>query len=135
MHSNRNFFILLISIGMLLVVLEVIGVVYYLYWQTFWYDIPMHLLAGLFVSLSIFPFALYVMDTRPPFSRKSLLLWVFCLTLFIGVSWEIFELAEKLTSLSDKIYFFDTGKDLVDDILGSLSGLYIIGRFYLPPVV
>lgn len=89
-----------------------IGLENYFFWYYPWYDIPIHLLGGL--TIGFWGAALAARRGFRPWQA-----FIFCLLIAIaaGSIWEIFE---YVTGISREIgYWFDTIKDLVDDILGT----------------
>ena len=96
-----------------------------LYYQVESYDIFMHILGG--VGIALFGVGL-LRSYRAGryFSRKNILLFV----LAIGVVWELFEVYYQLTGhpLWSTLYYIDTAKDMVDDMLGGGIVAWIMGR-------
>lgn len=87
------------------------------YYDYKWLDIPMHMLGG-------FLFANLFLETinNKYINFRNLLFF----TLFIGISWELLEYALDITNLKSFVGWFDTFKDLFDDILGA----YLAFLFY-----
>lgn len=103
-----------------------LGAQFNLYYIYPWYDIPMHMLGGLWVSLfTIFLYTNFYnnsLDTNYP---KKILKVVLISLLFMTVSWEIFELIGKITFLSEgKLYWIDVIKDIIDGFIGGIIGYY-----------
>ena len=119
-----SFFVLIIT-----AFFNYIGGKYFLYWIYQWYDIPMHILGGLWVSLfSIFLYTNFYKDIS--IHCKKLSMFVFFTLLLIALSWEIFELMGKITFLSDGIwYWIDTIKDIIDDFIGGMIGYLLYCYF------
>lgn len=86
-----------------------------LYYTVERYDVMMHFLGG--VGIGFFIIAL-VRSYRHivVFSSKHIILGV----LIVGIVWELFEIAYNLTGypLWTKLYYIDTVKDLIMDVLG-----------------
>ncbi len=102
--------------------LNIMGVVFYLYWTTEWFDMITHSLAGLAVSLATLLFWQSVLK-KNNLTRSQ----VVCIgvggALAVGIVWELYELHFDITSLSDGIYYtLDTAKDIAMDTLGGLVG-------------
>ena len=74
------------------------------------YDIFMHTLGG-------FSLGLFVNALIGP-KRGTIILWVF----IAGVVWELFEAYYNIAGydVGTKLYYIDTAKDLIDDILGAI---------------
>jgi hypothetical protein len=119
-------FLVLISVA----VFNYIGIKYNLYWIYNWYDIPMHILGGLWVSLfSIYLYTYFDKDIFASDYHKKVLKIVILSLTFMTISWEIFELLGKLTFLSDgKWYWFDTIKDIIDGFIGGMIGYYFYSK-------
>lgn len=120
----RNSF--LIQIFVLIVCIaffHITATIFYLYWSIWWYDLPLHFLGGIFITLgslwSLF-FSGYVraIRVRNPF---SLLLIALVITFSVGILWELFEFAVG-PDFARQGYVADTVVDLIMDIAGSLTG-------------
>lgn len=124
-------------LGIFILLAHIVGIYYNLYVGLGWYDIPMHMLAGLWVGLMLAHF----------FGHKTGLIGLggsFWLTFVfvlgtvtaIGVFWEFYEffVSQILPHLSPSfevghMYLPDTLKDILDDMTGgSVAGL--ISFFY-----
>ena len=96
-----------------------------LYFQYPWYDIPMHILGGIVLGLFIYQISngVRVRKMLKPLSLSQMIIVV----LLIGVSWEIFEIVFNLLNkpFGSAKYIVDTVKDLLDDIIGGIIGIYI----------
>lgn len=112
---------MLIFIG----ILHALAIMFYLYWQWGEFDSFMHFLGGLCVSLAFTWFYFYSGLFVPKNRQLSNFLLISSLSLiFVGVTWEIFELLAKLTFVHWRDYFSDTSLDLVMDFLGSMVGAF-----------
>ena len=127
---HRNFFGLLFSAALLLMVLEFIGVYFDLFWRTVWFDIPLHMLGGLIIAFGLFAFLSYFRHHHALFSDRVFLIFLVGATLAVGLLWECYELLTSTTALGDRYYFLDTAKDLADDVIGSLGARYFLIREY-----
>lgn len=80
------------------------------YFEYKWLDIPMHILGGfLFTNLFI------NLSNNKNVNFRNILIFI----LFIGISWEILEYALDIINLKSFVGWFDTIKDLFDDIIGA----------------
>lgn len=95
----------------------------YLFWTVIWFDMVMHFLGGLFVSLFFFA-VLSVLKSKLSYVEKLVLGVVF--TVLVGLVWEYYELVIGVTNLADTVYWGDTGMDIVMDTLGSLVGVLFV---------
>lgn len=86
-----------------------------LYWRFWWFDIPMHLLGGVWAALCV-SWVLARRGETPP------LLWCVVFTLAVGVAWEVFEYAEGITFPEYFSYPIDTAKDLGMNVIGAVIG-------------
>lgn len=103
-------------------VLNQIAVNYNLYWQTSEFDSLVHFFGGATASLFflwLYFFSGFFNSQRRSFGR---FLQISLLgTVFIAVSWEVFELLLGEASIVGSKYPFDTTMDLIMDLLGALA--------------
>lgn len=122
MKSNqllKQAFILLLIIA----VLDVLSEIFYFHLTIWWYDIILHFLSGVCVSIGGVSFYFSLFKNNVP-SRAKIIFTGLALAIFVGVLWEIFELHFGLTFLSDGIvYIRDTASDLIMDLSGGLLGV------------
>ncbi len=129
MFKHKSFifsFIILI----ILAIGNYLGVKFNLYWFYRWYDIPMHILGGLWVSLfSVFLFN-YLRRFFPIyFSRLNISYVVFFVILFITICWEIFEIFGGITFIKDTGYWLDTISDIFNAYIGgAVTYLFFIRK-------
>ena len=99
---------------------------YYLIW---WFDIPMHMLGGLWVALTSLVIYYYTdWIKRKDRSALFVVAWVLASTFIIGIFWEVFEYSvEHFVKLNDN-GVFDTLKDLLDDMIGAVVAAIIFIR-------
>jgi len=116
-----------LSVILLLISTSVLGAVhylaleFYLYWQYVWFDVPMHILGGVVVALSLFAARdLGVSIPNAFFRLAPVLLFV----MVVGILWEIFEVKAGLYMAEN--YVFDTAVDLCMDFVGGTVG-FIVG--------
>ncbi len=86
-----------------------------LYWRWWWFDIPMHVLGGVWGALC----AAWLLARR---GEPVSLLWCLIFTLVAGVAWEFFEYSEGIAFPQYLSYGADTAKDLSMDLLGAVLG-------------
>ncbi|MFA5934431.1 MAG: hypothetical protein WC827_00895 [Candidatus Paceibacterota bacterium] len=106
--------------------LNYFGGKFYWYWTYKWFDIPMHMLGGLWISLfSLSLYAFFYKKLSILNYRMNVLGIVAFAVLSIGVSWELFELLGGITSLHDGTsYWIDTISDIMNDSIGGLVGYF-----------
>ena len=115
--SNRQRFYLALSIAFIIISFHQIATDLYLYWTYKWIDIPMHIMGGIMTGLFTF-----VLLRAAGWSESKL--YLFIGVLLVGVAWELLEVHFRVSPL-DAPYWFDTRKDLIDDIIGGLISIYI----------
>lgn len=125
------------SLGILILAIHYIATFNGLYVKTGWLDIPMHMLAGLWVGLVL----AYIFGERShtfDFKNNFLVSFLFILgtTLIVGVFWEFWEffisqILPNYSALFEKGFMSlgDTLKDILDDMVGG-SAAGIIAYFY-----
>ena len=100
----------------------------YLQWTIWWIDIILHLFGGLFVCFIFFGIYSLFFDLK--LIHRTKLLFIALLSTFaIGTLWEVYELNSGITSLSSSIYYFDTSKDLLMDLVGGIVGFVYTSNF------
>ena len=111
-------------------ILVVIALLHYLaldrdyYWTISWYDIMMHFLGGVWTTL----FVLWClnMDDSGRLSQFAQPRFIITFVFFVGVFWELYELAFGITFISDANYAFDTTLDMVMDIAGAVTTTFYV---------
>ncbi len=111
-------FILLAIVG----VLNYIAVAYHLYWSVYEFDSIVHFLGGA-TSAAFFLWLYFFSGFFNPQKRslKHFLAIAAIGVVFIGVSWEIFELFIGEAVLQKVEYPYDTMMDLIMDFLGAVT--------------
>ncbi len=99
----------------------------YFYWYSamWWFDIPMHIMGGMFLGL--LAGALFFKKIRT-LSNKEALVVILLFVLIVGLGWEVFEYVvqtiikgQQLASIPDSV------KDMVMDLLGGLlTSLFVL---------
>lgn len=105
-----------------LLYLHIQGMASHLYMNYWFYDIILHFLGGVCVSLALFCIAKLF---KISFILNNL--WLLILSTFvIGFGWELFELAYGISGhdFGTREYNIDTVKDLIMDTLGGSLALY-----------
>lgn len=107
-----------------------VGTELYLYWSVWWYDIPMHFMGGLWVSLVV----AWAYAFRVDINQKKFGSYVWVViggTLLVGIVWELYELCIDATSLADGIHYVtDTTSDIIMDIAGGIVGALYTHKFF-----
>lgn len=100
------------------------------YWQYPWFDIVVHILSGLWVSLVILWLASVFgqINSLKEYKVKSFLI-AFISAVLIGVIWELVENYYQLTFIRAQNYGLNTAADIINDALGGvLAYLYFVRR-------
>lgn len=100
--------------------LHILAVVFFLYSFYWWFDIPMHFLAGFCIGL--FFLGLFCADdaSRPAGSQRALFV-ALAGSLAVGLVWELFEYLNGITFNAIGNYRLDTVKDVVMDVTGGYA--------------
>ena len=105
---------------------------FHLYFFLWWFDIPMHIMGGLWVALTSMVIYYHLgWIHRHDRSLSFVVTAMLATTLVIGIFWEVFEFSvEHFVKLNDN-GVFDTLKDLLDDMIGAaLASVIFIKRGY-----
>ena len=98
---------------------------YHLYWLIYEFDSVVHFVAG--AALALFFSWLYFFSGFFQPLKRSLLKFASVSLLgaiFIGVSWEIYELIFRQTMVQKVDYSYDLTMDLIMDLLGTIAGTF-----------
>lgn len=111
-------------------VLHISAVIFFIYWEYWWFDIPMHFLGGMFAA---FISAWVITMRRPqlPAESTTFIAGLFFSALLIGILWEIYEYIAGVTYVAMGSYFIDTTKDIVVDMAGAYTAYRMILRWFL----
>ncbi|MSR78560.1 MAG: hypothetical protein EXS59_00215 [Candidatus Taylorbacteria bacterium] len=102
----------------IIVLLHISASVFFLYSYYWWFDIPLHFLAGCFAgSFTLWFFGKKLQKSTILFSLSYVLMGTF----IVGTSWELFEYFASITQNSIGSYPLDTLKDMAVDLLGGVS--------------
>ncbi len=108
-----------VTLLVLLIVLflHLYGMAEHLYIKYWFYDIIAHVLGGVGIAMSVYCVAL-IFNIE---CLKGKMWKIIPLTLIAGLAWEGFEIIFSLTGskIWSQPYYFDTIKDLIDDVIGS----------------
>lgn len=91
---------------------------FFWYYTIWWFDMPMHFLGGVWVSL----FFVYIFFKEESFAKLALkvMLSLFC----IGILWEVFEFATNNVIGRDPFNALDTVSDIFFDLAGGFFALF-----------
>lgn len=125
----RTYRMIVLFIFIAIAILHAIGFQYSLYYHLWWYDIPMHIFGGLAIALLAgYIFFLRTEKNEYPAIRK-VLITIFASVMVVGILWEVFEFAMHWFLSLYWFGWFDTIKDLFDDIVGAFIGAKIFLTF------
>ena len=118
MVKFKDELLLPIILLLILTVIHYFGVIYFLYWKYFWFDMVTHFLGG----AAVFTF---VLTHVKRVVKKDVILKTIMLSMFIYIIWEMFEYAVGV-----KLLPVDALTDLVVDTFGAIFGLYLYNRIH-----
>ncbi|HVZ75861.1 MAG TPA: hypothetical protein VG934_01155 [Candidatus Paceibacterota bacterium] len=95
-----------------------------LFWRYPWYDIPLHLLAGMAIGSWAGGVA-----AKYKFTLGEMFLLAFFLALGVGTFWELFEYSSGITR-GEPGYWLDTTKDLFNACVGTLPAVALYWFVY-----
>lgn len=105
--------------------LHLVATIYHLYWSIYEFDSIVHFFAG--AALAIFFLWFYFFSEYFDPKKRSLkkfLIITFFGSMFVALSWEIYEIVFKQTFVQKNDYAYDTTMDIIMDILGILAGCF-----------
>ena len=113
-----------------LIALHLAGSYFSWYWSYPWFDVIIHILAGLWVGLVFLWLASYLnqINSLVEYKAKSLLIALISAGL-IGVVWELLENFGHLAFVNANGYGLNTAMDILNDVIGGvLAYLYFIKK-------
>jgi hypothetical protein len=122
---KKPLFLEAVTFLILVVVLDVLARIYHLYWSVYEFDSIVHFFAGIALAL-FFSWVYFFSGFFNPQKRglKNFVLISILGALFVGFSWEIYELIFKQTLVTKIDYPYDTVMDIIMDFLGSVMGSF-----------
>ena len=120
---KQKIFIISFILLIIIAVFNYLGVKFYLYWVYRWYDIPMHMLGGLWVSLfTLSVYSYFYKNVSILNYRRKVFTTVFIVLIFVIIFWEAFELVGGITSWNNNGYWMDTLGDILNGFIGGTMG-------------
>ena len=121
----------IIFLGFLVAILHGYALSNFLYWHFPWFDIVMHFLGGLLVSLfGLWAFMKY--HTGYDEMPKALLLFdIILFTFIVGLFWETLELLFGLIVNDPWVYVVDTIADFLMNTIGAMVGYFLVQAGHL----
>jgi len=118
--------LLLISLITMLIVfvLNYFTLKYSWYWNLRWFHILMHLLGGFWATITVFWISVRFnhIDTIVRYKERAFIIMVVSVFI-IGISWEIFEIIFRITSIYDVRYLNRFLDDLAGNFMGGKFGM------------
>ncbi len=111
---------------------------FFWYYTIFWFDMIMHFLGGFWVGLFFIWFFSIVGLPAPKWvkdlnSSRKLIFKTILFVLFIGISWEVFEIIVKNHIGQEPFSILDTTSDIFFDLSGGVSAiLYFFKTTMIP---
>ncbi|MDO8492393.1 MAG: hypothetical protein Q7S34_02015 [bacterium] len=121
-----KFFFVFGLLALLIAVLYIAGIYFSLFWLLPWFDIPMHILGGFWVSLAVLAIWFSFKKSIP--ENKIFFFILILATLIVGIFWEIFEYYFDIAFPGKEGYLYDTIKDLFDDLVGATLAFYYLKK-------
>ena len=123
-------FIALFALIAFIALLHILAIEFSLYWLLPWFDVFIHFLAGLWVSLmSLWIYFRSGCIKNPIQNRGRAIIVAMVSIAVISVLWEVYEIIIGIPFEAD--YAQDTIIDLVMGTLGALAGLIYYARVHL----
>ncbi len=95
------------------------------YWFYPWFDMPVHIISGLWIALVFLWLASIFGELKSLRNYKiKAFLIAFITAAFVGVAWELIENFTQITSVRSPDYSFNTTKDILSDCLGGLLAFW-----------
>lgn len=119
--NRRLILAVIFFLTVLIAVLHSAAIEHHLYWKFWWFDMVVHFLGGVIVSLGALWFLFlsrYV--PAPSVGRNGMFAIALLAIVVIGISWEVFEVLSGIPI--EENFVFDTCIDLMMDLLGACVG-------------
>ena len=131
MSFERKTFLLTAIAFVCLVVFYSVALAKQLFFYYWWYDILLHFLGGLTVSLAALCFYLYSGYFKIPLHTENQIFYTaLAAALIVGILWEFFEYFTGLAFVIGS-YSLDTAKDLSLDTFGAIvTYIYFMRHFH-----
>lgn len=121
---KQRIFIVSVILFVVLSVMHYLGLKFDIYFKFKEFDIPMHIIGGLFISLFIFWILPFLQKDYSIKNYRVRSIWIGLVSvLILAVLWEVIELLRGQTSIEDKVFVKDTIGDFVFAFVGLIIGL------------
>lgn len=119
--TKKKLLIISVITIILIAVFHSLSLKYSWYWTYRWLDIPVHVLSGFWVSLTVLLICLKIKHIDKIFEyKKKAILVMLISVLIISILWEGFELIFNVTSLSSRNYWSDSLGDILNGFIGGV---------------
>lgn len=93
----------------------------HLYYEIWWLDIPVHIMAGFGVAS--------LTNSILSYRKIKVSYWkLFIAYIFVAIAWEIYEYFNNVNTISGWSGWFDTIKDLVDGWIGMTTVYFLVRK-------
>ena len=120
--DKENLLKRLASLIFLIFLLNYLAEKFYWYSAIWWFDMLMHFLGGFWLGLLFF----YIFPPKDNLIRSAIGALLF--VLFIGLGWELFEVALNNMIAGETFDYVDTISDLFFDLSGGLCAILFIWK-------
>lgn len=116
----------LVVLIFVIAVVDAMALRYHLFYTLPWFDIPLHLLGGLWVSLFIlWYYSIFRNNNARIEERGGMFIFALSGTFAVALAWELFEYTINAYIVLDKYDMIDTFKDLLMGMIGATVGTWI----------
>lgn len=127
--SKKQLLIISFFTIILITIFHFFSIKYNWYWTYRWLDIPVHIVAGFWVSITTLWVSLRTRHIDSIIGYRSKALFVMLISvLAVAILWELFELIFKLTSFYDKGYWQDSLGDILNGFAGGIMAFLYFTR-------
>jgi hypothetical protein len=124
--NKKKLGVRIVSLILFIFVLNLIAMKFYWYLSIWWFDMPMHLLGGLWLGLV---FILFLKTKDLSFNN---IIKIILGVLLVGVAWEMFEVIVNKATIQNPFNTLDTISDVCFDLAGAfISILYFAKRIMI----
>lgn len=109
--------------GILLAVLNALGIYFYLYWYYPWFDLVTHVLGGFFVILSLGVSAQF---KWLPTQVRHCPTFFFAVLAIVMASWEWYEYYFNISDARDPGFILDTVLDVIMGVVGGVLAYLVV---------
>lgn len=124
--NKKKLLIRIASLILFIFILNLLAMKFYWYFSIWWFDMPMHILGGFWVGLTLIWFL------EPKNLSFNTIVKIILGVLLIGIAWEVFEIIVNKTIIQNPFNTLDTISDVCFDLAGAfISIFYFIKRIMI----